>query len=77
MEMLFRLRSEKIEPPHSIIFATQPSSVSLVKQVEEAKADEMWSFVQCKKQERWLWHAIDPQTGQVLASVLADHKDQA
>jgi insertion element IS1 protein InsB len=58
--------------------------VTVAKHVEEAEADEMWSFVRCKKQERIaygiqerLWHAIDHQTGQVLAYVLADHKDQA
>jgi insertion element IS1 protein InsB len=39
--------------------------------------DEMWSFVRCKKQERWLWHAIDHDTGAVLAYVLSDHKDSA
>lgn len=55
----------------------QPTSATVLKHVEEAEADEMWSFVQCKKQQRWLWHAIDHQTGQVLAYVLADHKDQA
>jgi insertion element IS1 protein InsB len=55
----------------------KPTAVTMLKQVEEAEADEMWSFVQSKKQQRWLWHAIDHQTGQVLAYVLADHKDQA
>ncbi|MGV0025683.1 IS1 family transposase [Phormidesmis priestleyi ANT.L61.2] len=37
----------------------------------------MWSFVGSKRQERWLWHAIDHTTGQILAYVLADHKDPA
>jgi insertion element IS1 protein InsB len=55
----------------------KPIAVTVAKPVEEAEADEMWSFVRSKKQERWLWHAIDHQTGQVLAYVLADHKDQA
>ncbi len=55
----------------------KPSSVTVTKHIEEAEADEMWSFVHSKQQERWLWHAIDYQTGQVLAYVLADHKDQA
>ena len=36
----------------------------------------MWSFVGSKKQQRWLWHAIDHQPGQILAYVLADHKDE-
>ena len=55
----------------------KPTAVTMVQPIEEAEADEMWSFVQSKKQQRWLWHAIDHETGQVLAYVLADHKDQA
>ena len=43
----------------------------------EAEVDEMWSFVQSKQQQRWLWHAIDHNTGEVLAYVLSDHKDTA
>jgi insertion element IS1 protein InsB len=39
--------------------------------------DEMWSFVQSKRQQRWLWHAIDHRTGAVLAYVLALHTDAA
>jgi insertion element IS1 protein InsB len=39
--------------------------------------DEMWSFVGSKKQQRWLWHAIDHATGAVLAYVLAPHQDSA
>ena len=37
----------------------------------------MWSFVGNKKQQRWLWHAIDHETREILAYVLADHKDAA
>jgi insertion element IS1 protein InsB len=37
----------------------------------EAEVDEMWSFVQSKQQQRWLWWAIDHATGRVLAYVLA------
>ena len=37
----------------------------------------MWSFVGNKKQQRWLWHAIDHRTGEVLAYVLAPHTDAA
>jgi len=55
----------------------KPTDVVIAKHVEEAEADEMGRFVQSKKQQRWLWHAIDHQTGQVLAYVLANHKDQA
>jgi IS1 family transposase len=43
----------------------------------EAEVDEMWSFVQSKAQQRWLWHAIDHHSGAVLAYVLASHQDEA
>ena len=43
----------------------------------EAEVDEMWSFVQSKQQQGRLWWAIDHATGQVLASVLAVHEDEA
>ena len=43
----------------------------------EAEADEMWSFVESKAQQRWLWHAIDHARGTVLAYVLASHQDEA
>jgi insertion element IS1 protein InsB len=43
----------------------------------EAEADEMWSFVGNKSQQRWVWHAIDHDLGEVLAYVLAAHEDEA
>ena len=54
-----------------------PLESVMVIRVEEAEMDEMWSFVQSKKQQRWLWHAIDHRTGAVLAYVLAPHTDAA
>ncbi|HEY9779011.1 MAG TPA: IS1 family transposase [Leptolyngbyaceae cyanobacterium] len=36
---------------------------------------EMWSFVQSKQQQRWLWHAIDKGSGVVLAYVLPHHDE--
>jgi len=36
----------------------------------------MWSFVGSKSQQRWLWHAIDHQTGQVLAYVCGTREDE-
>jgi insertion element IS1 protein InsB len=35
----------------------------------------MWSFVGSKKNQRWLWHAIDHETGEVLAYVIGRHDD--
>jgi insertion element IS1 protein InsB len=44
--------------------------------VEAAELDEMWSFVGSKRQQRWLWHAIDHHTGQVLAYVFGTREDE-
>jgi insertion element IS1 protein InsB len=44
--------------------------------VEEAEADEMWSFVGKKGNQRWLWHAIDHRSGGVLAYTFGSHKDK-
>jgi insertion element IS1 protein InsB len=32
-----------------------------------SELDEMWSYVGKKAEPRWLWHAIDHQSGTVLA----------
>ena len=48
----------------------------VVEQVAAAEMDEMWSFVQKKAQQRWLWHAIDHHTGKVLAYVFGRRKDE-
>lgn len=36
----------------------------------------MWSYVRSKKNPRWLWHAINRTTGQVLAYVFGHRKDE-
>jgi insertion element IS1 protein InsB len=41
----------------------------IVHKVEAAEVDEMGSFVGSKRQQRWLWQAIDHHRGQVLASM--------
>lgn len=70
MKSIHEARLAEIEPTQTIVQLCQWEDL-------EAEVDEMWSFVQSKAQQRWLWHAIDHQTGQVLAYVLADHKDSA
>ena len=45
--------------------------------VKEAELDEMWSFVASKRQPRWLWEALDHQTGRVVAYVFGRRGDQA
>lgn len=37
----------------------------------------MWSFVQNKGKQRWLWHAIDHNTHEVLAYYFGPRKDYA
>ena len=41
-----------------------------------SECDEMWSDVGKKAHPRWLWHAIDHDTGQVLAYVFGQRKDE-
>jgi hypothetical protein len=39
----------------------------VIHRVAAAESDEMWSYVGKKQEPRWLWHAIDHQTGKILA----------
>jgi insertion element IS1 protein InsB len=48
----------------------------MIQRVEEAEVDEMWSYVGKKREPRWLWHAIDHHSGQVLAYVLGRRTDE-
>lgn len=43
---------------------------------EEAEVDAMWGFVGKKKEQRWLWHAIDHRSGKVLAYVFGRRRDE-
>jgi insertion element IS1 protein InsB len=54
-----------------------PDEVEVViRLAEEAEVDEMWSYVRRKKEPRWLWHAIDHRSGQVLAYVFGRRQDE-
>ncbi len=44
--------------------------------VERAEVDEMWIFVCKKANQRWLWHAIDHETGTILAYAFGTRKDE-
>ena len=65
-----QLKPERVEV--EIIRVKEPVEA----EVEESELDEMWSYVGKKSHPRWLWHAIDRQTGQVLAYVFGRRKDQ-
>jgi len=49
----------------------------VVRKVEAAELDEMWSFVGRKQHPRWRWGAVDHQTGRILAYVVGRREDRA
>jgi insertion element IS1 protein InsB len=54
-----------------------PGDVEVViRRADEAEMDEMWSFIQRKDEQRWLWHAIDHRSAKVLAYVFGRRKDE-
>jgi insertion element IS1 protein InsB len=54
-----------------------PDDVTVaIHQVDEAEVDEMWSDVGSKKEQRWLWHAIDHHTGALLAYAFGRREDE-
>lgn len=46
-----------------------------VVKIEEVELDEMWSFVGKKSNQRWLWHAIDHDSHEVLAYQFGRRQD--
>jgi insertion element IS1 protein InsB len=59
-----------------LLHTLDPAQVDIIlRQVEQAEMDEMWSFVGSKRQQRWLWHAIDHHTGQSVAYVFGARED--
>jgi insertion element IS1 protein InsB len=52
-----------------------PSAV-VIRKVQEAELDEMWSFVGSKQQPRWLWEALDYQTGRIVAYTFGRRADR-
>ena len=61
---------------HAVLQVVKPEHITVEMCRSEAldyrrgltsELDEMWSFVQSKAHQRWVWHAIDHLTGVVLA----------
>jgi insertion element IS1 protein InsB len=66
---------ESINQP--LMHRLNPSDVDvMISRVDEAEVDEIWSFVGKKRDQRWLWHAIDHWTGEVLAYVFGRRTDE-
>ena len=69
---------------HGVLASLNPEQVEVeiwradaleVRRGLSSELDEMWSYVFKKANPRWLWHAIDHHTGQVLAYVFGRRKD--
>jgi insertion element IS1 protein InsB len=69
-KLLQWLEPESVEV--EIVRVEEPEEAGL----EESELDEMWSYVGKKSNPRWLWHAIDRQSGKVLAYVFGRRKDE-
>jgi IS1 family transposase len=41
----------------------------------DVEVDEMWSFVEKKRRQRWLWYAFSPKTKQVISYVRGRRTD--
>src|SRR5499425_3208787 len=80
--LAFRRGVEKKEPAvkqvnERLLRTLAPPQVDVIlRQVDAAEMDEMWSFVGSKRQQRWLWHAIDHHTGQILAYMFGTREDE-
>jgi insertion element IS1 protein InsB len=62
---------------HYLLALLKPEEVEVImRPADEAEVDEVWSFVGRKKEQRWLWHAIDHHTGAVLAYVFGRRQDE-
>jgi insertion element IS1 protein InsB len=61
----------------ALVLGGAGAASAVVRKVEGAELDEMWSFVGRKKQPRWLWGARDHPMGRILAYVFSRREDQA
>lgn len=50
---------------------TNPICIDIIK----VEVDELWSFVKNKKNQRWLWYAINHDTREILAYTFGKRKD--
>ncbi len=57
--------------------ARQLAPETLPERIADVELDEMWSFVQKKKNQCWLWLAYSPKERQMLAFSLGKRTDQS
>jgi len=76
IDVLKKKEPDLVQVNESLLQSLDMAQVKvIVRKVKDAEIDEMWSFVGKKRQQRWLWHAIDHHTGKVLAYVFGRRKD--
>ena len=62
----------------ALVSAREGSSPAVViRKVQEAELDELWSFVRSKPQPRWLWEALDHRTSRIVAYTFGRRADRA
>jgi insertion element IS1 protein InsB len=60
----------------SVVAGCCPDALTVeVRRVEAAEVDARWSFGRSKVHQRWLWQAVDPLPGVVLAYVVGRRAD--
>lgn len=59
------IQQEYAQVPQSLNVRVPPESAGLI--LERLEADELWSFVGKKKNQVWVWLALDATTRQVVA----------
>ena len=75
---VLKKKAPAIKPVNARLLDTRdPRHVDVIlRPPGQAELDEMWSVVGRKSQQRWLWHAIDHCTGQIVAYVFGTRKDE-
>lgn len=63
--LLAFIKEEYKSIPSDLSVKVPPNSLGLI--LERIEADELWSFVGKKKQQVWIWLALDALTRQVVA----------
>jgi IS1 family transposase len=68
------IKDEYEQVPKDLDVRVPPESTGLI--LERVEADELWSFVGKKKNQVWIWLAMDATTRQVVAIHAGGRSDQ-
>ena len=75
---LLRFLEELYEQSPEDLNVVLPNTVAHVELLcLEVEADELWSFVYCKKNKQWVWLAFDRDSRQVIAFYVGDRSRQS